>query len=144
MTEQLTPAAPTLYELAGGAGSVRRVGTRLYRWIRADSLLWANVFSLVASGTVEAKFEMWLTAKMDGPSTFKGDMTVHYHWPITAEMFDHVARYLEAAMLVELWPREVIEAVMNVAAGEYGSVVSVESPADLPVAGSPPPPRHQA
>lgn len=121
LTER-TEQTGTIWDRTGIA-MVDRVGDFLYHRVRVDPELW-EIFRHLPVGAVRAKFKLWLTAKLGGPSSFAGDMGRHKAWPITDRMFEKVLDYVLAGFLCEHVSREDLATIEGAARAERGSVVS--------------------
>lgn len=138
--ESAAEPAPSPYEQLGPepAALIDRVVEFLYSRIRLDDLLWDEIFQHVPMGMVKAKFRIWITWKLGGPMTYRGDMSKHQKWPITDEMFARVADYLIAGFLCEHIDRDLLGAIESAGLAERPNVVRpCTTPTNLDPRGGP-------
>jgi hemoglobin len=118
-------AAPTPYDVIGGARAVRAVVDRLYFYISRDDDLFNNYFRETNLGALKAHMVALLSQTLGGPKQYEGrEMAeAHARLHIAPAHYDRVADYVEASLLIEHCPRAILALVQDVLASLKPAIV---------------------
>lgn len=111
-------SAASPYEIIGGAPTIRSAVNRLYFWIGNDDELFNLYFRDVNLGALKAHMVALLGQTLGGPKTYTGREMhdAHAGLNIHPAHYDRVCDYVEATLLVEHCPRDILGTVQGVLA----------------------------